>query len=38
MKTYRKDKKVFYIYKNDKFHGKIDECDSSELNTGMFEM
>ena len=33
-----KDKKIFHIYKKDKFQGKIDEYDESELNTGMFEM
>ena len=33
-----KDKKIFHIYKKDKFQGKIDEYDSPEFNTGIFEM
>jgi hypothetical protein len=33
-----KDKKIFHIYKNDKFQGKLNEYDSPEYNTGMFEM
>jgi hypothetical protein len=33
-----KDKKIFHIYKNDEFQGKINEYDSTECNTGMFEM
>lgn len=33
-----KDKKIFHIYKNDKFQGKLNEYDSPEYTTGMFEM
>ena len=33
-----KDKKIFPHSKKDKFQGKIDEYDSPEFNTGIFEM